>query len=41
MLIKIADSRPAMGKYVADQAAEHLRQVLASQPEANLVVATH
>lgn len=40
MLIKIADSRPAMGKYVADQAAEHLRQVLANQSEANLVVAT-
>ena len=40
MLIKIADSRPSMGKYVADQAASHLRQVLASQSEANLVVAT-
>lgn len=40
MLIKIADSRPAMGKYVADQAAEHLRQVLTNQSEANLVVAT-
>ena len=40
MLIKIADSRPSMGKYVADQAAGHLRQVLASQSEANLVVAT-
>lgn len=40
MLIKIADSRPAMGKYVADQAAEHLRKVLANQGEANLVVAT-
>lgn len=40
MLIKIADSRPSMGKYVAEQAANHLRQVLASQAEANLIVAT-
>ncbi|MCC6509448.1 MAG: glucosamine-6-phosphate deaminase [Pirellulaceae bacterium] len=40
MLIKIADSRPAMGKYVATVAAAHLQQVLATQPEANLVVAT-
>lgn len=40
MLIKIADSRLAMGKYVADQAAEQLRAVLTTQPEANLIVAT-
>ncbi len=40
MLIKIAESRPAMGKYVAAQAADHLKQVLANQAEANLVVAT-
>ena len=40
MLIKIADSRATMGKYVADQAGEHLRQLLTSQPEVNLVVAT-
>ena len=40
MLIKIAESRPAMGKYVADQAASHLRQLLTSQAEVNLVVAT-
>ena len=40
MQIKIADSRLGMGKYVATTAAEHLRSVLAVQPEANIVVAT-
>ncbi len=40
MHIKIADSRPTMGKYVAEQAAHQLRQALASRSEANLVVAT-
>ncbi len=40
MQIKIADSRLAMGKYVADQAASHLRQLLSNQSEVNLVVAT-
>lgn len=40
MLIKIAESRPAMGKYVAEQAAAHLAKVLSQQPEANLIVAT-
>ncbi|MGN6136074.1 MAG: glucosamine-6-phosphate deaminase [Aureliella sp.] len=40
MLIKIAESRPAMGKFVAETAAEHLRDVLSRQEEANLVVAT-
>lgn len=40
MQIKIADSRPALGKYVAEVAAEHLRKVLGEQSEANLVVAT-
>jgi glucosamine-6-phosphate deaminase len=40
MHIVIAESRPAMGRYVADQAAAHLAKVLKQQPEANLVVAT-
>ena len=40
MQIKIAESRVAMGKYVAETAAAHLQTVLAAQPEANLVVAT-
>lgn len=40
MLIKIAESRPVMGKFVADQASAHLAKVLSEQPEANLVVAT-
>ena len=40
MHIKIAESRPAMGKYVAETAAEHLQKVLGEQAEANLVVAT-
>lgn len=40
MHIKIAESRPAMGQYVAETAAAHLQAVLSQQPEANLVVAT-
>lgn len=40
MHIKIAESRPALGKYVAEVAAAHLRDVLSKQAEANLVVAT-
>jgi glucosamine-6-phosphate deaminase len=40
MQIKIAESRPAMGKYVAETAAEHLQKLLSEQAEANLVVAT-
>ena len=40
MHIKIADSRPAMGKYVAEAAAAHLQDILSKTSEANLVVAT-
>ncbi len=40
MQIKIAQTRASMGNYVAQQAADHLRSVLANQDEANLVVAT-
>lgn len=40
MQIKIAETRPAMGKYVAEVAAAHLQEVLSKQAEANLVVAT-
>ena len=40
MKIVVGSDRIAMGRYTADQAASHLRQCLASQPECNLVVAT-
>jgi glucosamine-6-phosphate deaminase len=40
MQIKIAESRPAMGKYTADVAAAHLISALANQSEVNLIVAT-
>jgi glucosamine-6-phosphate deaminase len=40
MQIKIAASRPILGKYVAELAAAHLQQRLAEHPEVNLVVAT-
>jgi glucosamine-6-phosphate deaminase len=40
MQIKIAESRAAMGRYVAEIAAAHLRDVLSKQAEANLIVAT-
>lgn len=40
MHIKIADSRTALGQYVAQTAAAQLRTILSQQPDANLVVAT-
>lgn len=40
MQIMIAESRQAMGKYVAGLAVDHLQQVLAKCSEANLIVAT-
>ncbi len=40
MRIAIAPDRPALGQYVAQKAAEVLRQALQAKPSVNLVVAT-